>query len=378
MHSSPIYLDYNSTTPADERVLEAMLPYFSQRFGNPASTTHIYGMQAREAVEIGREKVASLINAEKEQILFTSGATEAINISLKGIFERYSVKGNHIITCKTEHKAVLDTCRSLEERGAEITYMNVSRDGLIDISELETAITSRTILVSIMYANNETGVMQDIRAIGALCRRKQVLFMTDATQALGKVRVDVDDDNIDILCGSAHKFYGPKGIGFLFYRRRDPRVSLPAMVHGGGHEKGIRSGTLNVPGIVGMGKAAEIAREQMWDDAAKMSRLRTILEQHLTETGKAYINGSVKNRLPNTSNISFTGITSETLIRRARQVAVATGSACTSAVMEPSHVLKAMGMDDEKAYASIRFSLGRYTTEEDVKRAIAIYREAIE
>lgn len=377
MLAQPIYLDYNSTTPVDERVLEAMLPYFTQKFGNPASTTHLFGFQAKEAVELGRERVASLIGTGREQVIFTSGATESINIALKGIAERYAVKGNHIITCKTEHKAVLDTCHVLEQRGCAVSYLDVNREGIIDLTKLEEAITDKTILVCIMYANNETGVVQDISGIGSICRKRGVLFMTDATQALGKMRVDVDEDNIDILCASAHKMYGPKGTGILYLRRRDPRVSLPAMVHGGGHENNIRSGTLNVPGIVGFGKAAEIANLEMWDDAARMSRLRTILEQHLTESGHAFINGSVRNRLPNTTNISFTGIKSETLIRKARNIAVSTGSACTSAIMQPSHVLSSMGVDEQHAYASIRFSLGRFTTEEEIRKTIETFLEVM-
>jgi cysteine desulfurase len=377
MQNQPIYLDYNATTPVDERVLEAMLPYFSQRFGNPASSTHLFGWQAKEAVELGRERVAKLINATPDQLIFTSGATESINIALKGVAERYASKGNHIITCKTEHKAVLDTCAHLEQHGTIVTYLDVDREGLIDIKTLEEAITENTILVCIMYANNETGVIQNISAIGELCRAKNVLFMTDATQALGKVRVDVDEDKIDILCCSAHKLYGPKGVGALFIRRRDPRVSIPSMVHGGGHEKGIRSGTLNVPGIVGFGKAAEIAADELWDDAARMSAMRTILEQHLTDNTGAHINGSIRSRLPNTTNISFSGVTSEILIRKVRHVAMATGSACTSAVMEPSHVLKAMGINDEKAYASVRLSLGRFTTKEEIARVIEMFTEIL-
>lgn len=376
MQPAQIYLDYNATTPVDKRVLEVMLPYFTEKFGNASSSTHSFGWQAKEAVELARERVATLINTSPDQLIFTSGATEAINIALKGISERYQSKGNHIITCKTEHKAVLETCKSLEGKGFEVTYLNVDREGLIDFTELENAFRKETILVTIMSANNETGSLQDITRIGAMCRERQVLFMTDATQSLGKTRVDVEEQNIDILCCSAHKVYGPKGVGALYFRRRDPRVSLPAVVHGGGHEKGIRAGTLNVPGIAGFGKAAEIAMEDTWGDAARISGMRTFLEQQLSEITEVTINGSIRNRLPNTSNISFKNFTSEFILRNTRGIAVSTGSACTSAVMEPSHVLRAMGISDELAYASIRFSLGRFTSKEEIAESLKVFEKA--
>jgi cysteine desulfurase len=366
----PVYLDYNSTAPVDPMVLEKMIPYFSEKFGNAASKTHSFGWIAEEAVEHARTQVARLINSEKEEIIFTSGSTEAINLALKGVFENYSSKGNHIITVKTEHKAVLDTCSYLETKGAQITYLDVNREGIIDLNQLSNSITQSTILVSVMFANNETGVIQPIEEIGKICRQKKVLFFCDATQAAGKTRVDVNESQIDLMCISAHKLYGPKGIGAIYLRRKNPRVKPAPLIHGGGHEKGFRSGTLNVPAIVGFGEACESAEKKMWEEGERISKLRTLLEQSLVGLGNIFINGSIRNRLHNTTNISFKGVDSNALIPGIKDIAVATGSACTSASMEPSHVLKSMGLSDDLAHSSIRFSLGRFTTEEEIKFAI--------
>jgi cysteine desulfurase len=366
----PIYLDYNSTTPVDPFVLEKMLPYFSEKFGNASSKTHSFGWIAEEAVEHAREQIATFIHSEKDEIIFTSGSTEAINLALKGIYENYSSKGSHIVTVKTEHKAVLDTCAYLETKGAAITYLDVDRSGMIDINQLSNSITQSTILVSVMFANNETGVMQPIAEIGKICKEKNVIFFCDATQAAGKIRVDVNENKIDIMCISAHKIYGPKGIGAIYIRRKNPTVKPAALIHGGGHEKGFRSGTLNVPAIVGLGEACELASKKLWEESERISKLRTLLEQSITQSGNAFINGSIRNRLHNTSNISLAGIDSSALIPEIKDIAVATGSACTSASMEPSHVLIAMGLSDELAHSSIRFSLGRFTTEEEIKFAI--------
>ncbi len=361
-----IYLDYNSTTPVDERVLQKMLPYFSEKFGNAASKTHSFGWVAEEAVEIAREQTANFIGSEKEEIYFTSGSTEAINLALKGIYQSYQTKGKHIITVKTEHKAVLDTCKYLEDSGAEVTYLNVGRGGIVSLDELKNAIKENTILVAVMFANNETGVIQPMKEITKLCEEKNILFFSDATQAAGKITFNVKDDNIHCCCLSAHKIYGPKGIGALYVSRKKPRITLQAQMHGGGHERGLRSGTLNIPAIVGLGEACAIAKQQMWDDNIKLSRLRTILEQALTETGKVFVNGDMRNRLPNTTNLLFKNLKSEDLIKKLNGIAVATGSACTSALPEPSHVLQAMGLTDEESYSSIRFSLGRFTTEQEI------------
>ncbi len=366
----PIYLDYNSTTPVDPLVLEKMLPYFNDKFGNAASKTHSFGWIAEEAVDQAREKVAALVNAEKEEIVFTSGSTEAINFALKGVFENYTVKGNHIITVKTEHKAVLDTCSYLETKGASVTYLDVDREGIIDLNQLSDSITEKTILVSVMFANNETGVLQPVEEIGRICKEKKILFFCDATQAAGKTRVDVNEHQMDLMCISAHKLYGPKGTGALYIRRKNPRAKPAPLIHGGGHEREFRSGTLNVPGIAGFGEACALAQKKMWDDGERISKFRTALEQSLTQTGNNFINGSIRNRLHNTTNISFNGINSGTFIKKLPDIAVATGSACTSAIPEPSHVLKAMGLSDEEANSSIRFSLGRFTSEEEIIFAI--------
>jgi len=374
---SPVYLDYNATTPVDQRVLETMLPYFTQKFGNAASRTHSFGWIADDAVKTARKQVAELLNCLDQEIIFTSGATEAINLAIKGVWDNYQSKGKHIITVATEHKAVLDTCRALEKKGAEVTYLPVNREGLIDLDDLKKALKPETILVSVMYANNETGVIQPVREIAQLAHANGSFFMSDATQAVGKINLDVQEEHIDLLCMSAHKIYGPKGIGALYVRRKDPRVTLFPQIDGGGHERGLRSGTLNVTGIVGLGKACEIAQQEMWDDSVHISKLRTRLEQQLSDLPHVFINGSIKHRLFNTTNITFQGIRSESLITKIPEIAVAMGSACTSAVAEPPHVLKAMGLSDSDSYSSIRFSLGKYTTEEEIKRTIGRITEAV-
>lgn len=374
---TPIYLDHNATTPVDKRVLEMMLPYFTEKFGNASSRTHAFGWVAEDAVKTAREQVAQLINCLAQEIIFTSGATEAINLAIKGVWENYQTKGKHIITVKTEHKAVLDTCKSLQRKGAEITYLSVDREGLIDLEQLKNALTSQTILVAIMYANNETGVIQPIKQIADLVHANNSIFMCDATQAVGKINCDVEDDHVDLMCLSAHKFYGPKGIGALYVRRKNPRVTLYPQIDGGGHERGLRSGTLNVTGIVGLGKACEIAHQEMWDDSIRISKLRTKLEQHLCDLPNVFINGSTRHRLFNVTNITFQGIRSETLINKIPNIALAMGSACTSAIAEPSHVLKAMGMSDEDSYSAVRFSLGKYTTEAEINEVIEIVSSAI-
>ena len=367
----PVYLDYNATTPMDPRVLEAMLPYFTQHFGNAASRNHAYGWEAEEAVEYAREQIAKLIGAEPKEIIFTSGATEADNLALKGVYEIYTVKGNHIITCVTEHKAVLDTCLHLEKLGADITYLPVQKDGLIDIKDIEAAIKPTTILIAIMYANNEIGVLQPVKEISTIARKNGIIFFTDATQAVGKIPVNVQDDGIDIMAFSGHKIYGPKGVGALYVRRKNPRVRLAAQMDGGGHERGMRSGTLNVPGIVGFGKACELCRLEMEADGKRLKILRDKLEDALLNIEETYLNGSKNVRLPHVSNISFKYIEGEALIMSfSKYMALSTGSACTSASIEPSYVLKALGTTDEMAHASLRFGIGRFTTEEEIDFAI--------
>lgn len=366
----PIYLDYNSTTPCDARVVEAMLPYFTQHFGNAASKTHSFGWYAEESVEFAREQIADLVGSETKEIVFTSGATEAINLALKGVVESYISKGNHIITSNIEHKAVLDTCKHLEKQGVEVTYLPVASNGLITAQQVEDAFRPHTILVSIMYANNEIGTINPISEIAAVARKHNVLFFTDATQAIGKIRVSVNDDNIDVMAFSSHKIYGPKGVGALYVRRKNPRVKLIAQIDGGGHERGMRSGTLNVPGIVGFGKAAEICKNEM-KDSGYLSMLRDKMENALMDLGDVYINGSKEHRLPNVTNLSFRNIEGQALIMRInKQLAISSGSACTSASLEPSYVLKAVGLNDELAQNSIRFSLGKFTTEEEIDYSI--------
>jgi cysteine desulfurase len=363
----PIYMDYHATTPVDPRVLEAMLPYFTQEFGNPASRNHAFGWAAEKAVEQARQQVADLVGATPKEIVFTSCATEADNLALKGVAAMYAEKGNHIVTCVTEHKAVLDPCHQLEKQGFHVTYLPVRKDGLIDLGELRAAITPKTILISIMTANNEIGVIQPVAEIGAIAKEKGILFHTDAVQAIGKIPFDVNQVKADLVSMSAHKMYGPKGVGALFVRRRNPRVLLAEQISGGGHERGIRSGTLNVPGIVGLGKAAELCRLEMAEDAARLRRLRDRLNETLHQSlDGIYVNGSMEQRLPHNLNISFAYVEGESLLMGVNDVAVSSGSACTSASLEPSYVLKALGAGDDLAHSSIRFGLGRWTTEEDV------------
>jgi len=367
----PIYLDNNATTPIDARVLEAMIPFFTKYFGNAASRTHAFGWEADAAVEYAREQVAHLINAEPKEIIFTSGATEADNLALKGVFEIYKSKGNHIITAKTEHKAVLDSCKHLEKIGAEVTYLDVKGDGLIDTNKLENAIRENTVLISVMYANNETGVIQPVKEIGVIAKKKNVLFFSDATQAVGKIPVDVIKDGIDLMSFSAHKIYGAKGIGALYVRRKNPRVTIASQIDGGGHERGMRSGTLNVPAIVGFGKACELCMIEMKKDAERMCKLRDKLEAELVETGNAFINGNREYRLPNVSNMSFKNVNSVNLLSAlSKNIALSSGSACTSGTNEPSYVLKAMNLSDEIALSSLRFGLGRFTSEEEIDYTI--------
>jgi len=373
----PIYLDNNATTPMDPRVLEAMIPYFTQKFGNAASRNHPFGWAAEEGVDYAREQVAKLIGAGEKEIIFTSGATEANNLALKGVFEMYKDKGNHIITCTTEHKAVLDACKHLEKLGAEVTYLQVKSDGLIDLQELENAITDKTILVAIMYGNNEIGVIQPIKEISAIAHKNGALFFTDATQAVGKIPVDVNTDGIDLMSFSAHKMYGPKGVGALYVRRKNPRVKVTAQMDGGGHERGMRSGTLNVPGIVGFGKACELCNLEMAEEAKRLSALRDKLESSLTVLEESYVNGNRQHRLPHVANISFKYVEGEGLMMAMKDMAVSSGSACTSASLEPSYVLKSLGLSDDLAHSSIRFGLGRFTTEEEVDFAIEQTKKAV-
>ena len=367
----PVYLDYNSTTPCDPRVVEAMLPYFTERFGNAASRSHARGWEAEEAVELAREQIAALVGAEPKEIVFTSGATESDNLAIKGVFEAYRSKGNHIITVVTEHKAVLDTCGHLAGKGGDITYLPVNKDGSIDLADLEAAIRPTTILIAVMFANNEIGLIQPVREISEIARRHGVLFFSDATQAVGKVPVEVNADGIDLMAMSAHKLYGPKGVGALYVRRRGPRVRLIAQMDGGGHERGMRSGTLNVPGIVGFGKACAISGQEMEVDRQRIQPLRDRLERALLELEGAQVNGGREHRLPQVTNISFAGVDGDALLAGlGKNVALSSGSACTSASMEPSYVLKALGVEDALAHASLRLGLGRFTTAEEVDYAI--------
>ena len=374
----PVYLDHNDTTPCDPRVLDVMIPYFTQNFGNAASRNHTLGWQAEEAVEFAREQVAALIGAEPKEIIFTSGATEANNLAIKGVYETYASKGNHIITCNIEHKAVLDTCRHLEKLGAEVTYLKVQSNGLIDLNELEAAIQPKTVLIALMYANNEIGTIMPMKEIGKIAKKHGVILFSDATQAVGKIDVDVIQDGIDLLSITAHKIYGPKGVGALYVRRKNPRVKLTPQMHGGGHEKGMRSGTLNVPGIVGFGKACELSLKEMKQDAEHLSKLREKLENALLQLEEASINGDKKHRLPHVSNITFKYVEGEGLLMGFnKEIAVSSGSACTSATLEPSYVLKALGLSDELAYSSLRFGLGRFTTEEEIDYVIEKISETV-
>jgi cysteine desulfurase len=373
----PIYLDNNATTPLDPRVLEAMMPYLTEVFGNAASRNHPFGWAAEEAVDYSREQIAKLINCDPKEIIFTSGATESDNLGIKGVFEMYSQKGNHIITATTEHKAVLDTCKHIEKLGGRVTYLPVNEEGLISLEELEAAMTPETILVTIMYGNNETGTIQPIREIAKIAHKHGALFMTDGTQAVGKIPVDVIADGIDIMAFTAHKMYGPKGVGALYVRRKNPRVKVTAQMDGGGHERGMRSGTLNVPGIVGLGKACELAMQEMEADTARLSAMRDRLERELLTLEESYVNGSREHRLPHTTNISFKYVEGEGLMMGVKDLAVSSGSACTSASLEPSYVLKALGLSDDLAHSSLRFGLSRFTTDEQIDYAIGHVKEAV-
>jgi len=355
-----------------------MLPYFVENFGNAASRNHSFGWQAEEAVDYAREQIAQLIGADPKEIIITSGATEGDNLGIKGVFEMYANKGNHIITCTTEHKAVLDTCKHLEKLGAEVTYLEVQPDGLIDLKQLEAAMKPTTILVAIMYANNEIGVIQPVKEIGAIAKKHGALFFTDAVQAVGKIPVDVIADGIDIMAFTAHKMYGPKGVGALYVRRKNPRVKVTAQMDGGGHERGMRSGTLNVPGIVGFGKAAEVARLDMAADTERISKLRDKLENALKQIDETYVNGNPAHRLPHVSNISFKYVEGEGLMMGFnKDIALSSGSACTSASLEPSYVLKALGLGDDLAHSSLRFGLGRNTTEEQIDFTIKAVTDTV-
>ena len=367
MLNLPVYLDHNATTPCDPRVVEAMIPFFTLNFGNAASRNHPFGWQAEEAVDNAREQVAKLIGADPKEIIFTSGATEGDNLGIKGVFDMYASKGNHIITCNIEHKAVIDTCKHIEREGGEVTYLDVKPNGLIDLKELEAAIKPTTILIAIMYANNEIGTIMPVREISAIARKHGVLFFTDGVQAVGKIPVDVNKDGIDIMAFTAHKMYGPKGVGALYVRRKNPRVKVTAQIDGGGHERGMRSGTLNVPGIVGFGKACEICQQEMESDTARVIQLRDKLEQALLRIEESYLNGDKEQRLPHVTNISFKYVEGEGLMMGFnKNIALSSGSACTSASLEPSYVLKALGLGDDLAHSSLRFGLGRYTTEEQI------------
>ncbi|MBS2030055.1 MAG: IscS subfamily cysteine desulfurase [Deltaproteobacteria bacterium] len=374
----PIYMDNHATTPVDPRVLEAMLPFFQNDFGNAASRNHAFGWRAEEAVTRGREQVAALIGAgSPKEIVFTSGATESDNLAIKGAAEFYKEKGNHLITLKTEHKAVLDSCKRLEREGYEVTYLDVKKDGLVDLDVLRAAITPKTILVSIMHANNEIGVLQPIAEIGAICREKGVLFHVDAVQSLGKVPFDVESMKVDLASISAHKMYGPKGVGALYVRRK-PRVRLAPIIDGGGHENGMRSGTLNVPGIVGLGKAAELAKAEMAEEGARLLALREKLRKGIEKRlDMTVVNGSLEHRLPGNLNISFAYVEGEALMMALKDVAVSSGSACTSASLEPSYVLRALGVEEDLAHSSIRFGLGRFNTEEEVDYVLDLVEKKV-
>ena len=363
----PIYLDHNATTPCDPRVVDAMLPYFTNSFGNAASRNHSFGWQAEEAVDYAREQVAGLIGADPKEIIFTSGATEADNLAIKGVYEMYASKGNHIITCNIEHKAVLDTCKHIEKEGGEVTYLKVKDNGLVDLAELEAAIKPSTILIAIMYANNEIGTVNPMKEIGAIAKKHGVLVFSDAVQAVGKIPVNVNEDGIDLMAFTAHKMYGPKGVGALYVRRKNPRVKVTAQMDGGGHERGMRSGTLNVPGIVGFGKACEICRNEMEEEGKRLRVLRDKLENALLQLEETYLNGDKEYRLPHVSNVSFKYVEGEGLMMGFnKNIALSSGSACTSASLEPSYVLKALGLGDDLAHSSLRFGLGRFTTEEQI------------
>ncbi len=366
----PIYLDNHATTQVDPRVLEGMLPYFSEKFGNAASRSHQFGWEAEQAVETARDQIAKLIGANAKEIIFTSGATESDNLAIKGVAEASKEKGDHIITVATEHKAVLDSCKHLEKNGYRVTYLSVAADGLIDLDDLKRAFTDKTILVSIMYANNEVGVLQPIAEIGKLCRERGVLFHSDAVQAIGKISVDVERDCIDLMSITAHKFYGPKGVGALYVRSKNPRPEIAAQIDGGGHERGMRSGTLNAPGIVGLGKACEIASQNMAEESRRVAALRDKLKERLEQSlDDVHVNGSMEHRLPGNLNIRFDDIDSESLLMGINDIAVSTGAACTAAKIEPSYVLKAMGLTDDQANSTLRFGIGRFNTKAEIDYA---------
>ena len=373
---TPVYLDYAATTPVDKRVAEKMIPYLTETFGNPASNSHAFGWEAEEAVEKARADIAALINADPKEIIFTSGATESDNLAIKGAANFYKTKGKHLITVKTEHKAVLDTMRELERQGFEVTYLGVQENGLIDLEELKAAIRDDTILISVMWVNNEIGVVQDIPAIGEICRKRKIIFHVDAAQACGKVPVDVEAAKIDLLSMSGHKVYGPKGIGALYVRRK-PRVRLEAQMHGGGHERGFRSGTLPTHQIVGMGEAFRIAKEELEQDMAHYRKLRDIFLKGIEGIEEVYINGDLEHRAPNNLNVSFNFVEGESLIMAVKELAVSSGSACTSASLEPSYVLRALGRNDELAHSSLRITFGRMTTEEEVQFAAELIKSKI-
>lgn len=374
----PIYLDNNATTPCDPRVVETMIPYFTQNFGNAASRNHSFGWVAEEAVDYAREQIAALIGADPKEIILTSGATEADNLAIKGVFEMYAAKGNHIITTTIEHKAVLDTCKHLEKQGADVTYLEVDNEGMINLQELEKAITPKTILIAVMYANNEIGTINPMREIANIAKKHGVLLMSDAVQAVGKIPVDVNKDGIDLMAFTAHKMYGPKGVGALYVRRKNPRVKVTAQMDGGGHERGMRSGTLNVPGIVGFGKACEICRLEMAADTERIVKLRNRLEEGLLKVEESYLNGHKANRLPHVANISFKHVEGEGLLMGInKHIALSSGSACTSASLEPSYVLKALGLGDDLAHSSLRFGLSRFSTEEEVDYTIKAVTDTV-
>jgi cysteine desulfurase len=374
--NTPIYLDYSATTPVDPRVVDAMLPFLRQDFGNPASRSHAYGWKAEEAVENARHQVAELVGCDPKELVWTSGATESINLAIKGAAHFYKDKGRHLITVKTEHKATLDTCRELEREGFEVTYLDVQENGLISLEDLRAAIRPDTILISVMLVNNEIGVIQDIATIGEICREKGIVFHVDSAQATGKVQIDLSTLKVDLMSFSAHKTYGPKGIGALFVRRK-PRVRLEPLIHGGGHERGMRSGTLPTHQIVGMGEAFRIAKEEMQTENERIRMLRDRLWNGLSQIEATYLNGDMTQRVPHNLNVSFNYVEGESLLMAIKDIAVSSGSACTSASLEPSYVLRALGRSDELAHSSIRFSVGRFTTEQDVDFAVALLKDKV-
>lgn len=372
----PIYMDYSATTPVDPRVVDKMVPYLREQFGNPASRSHAYGWDAERAVEEAREQVAALVKADPREIIWTSGATESDNLAIKGAAHFYKSRGKHVVTVKTEHKAVLDTCRELEREGFEVTYLDVKSDGLVDLDVLKATLRPDTIVVSIMFVNNEIGVIQDIEAIGEICRERGIIFHVDAAQATGKVDIDLSRLKVDLMSFSAHKTYGPKGVGALYVRRK-PRVRIEAQMHGGGHERGMRSGTLPTHQIVGMGEAFRIAREEMATENERVRMLRDRLLRGLSEIEEVYVNGDMERRIPHNLNLSFNFVEGESLIMAIKDVAVSSGSACTSASLEPSYVLRALGRNDELAHSSIRFTVGRFTTEQDVDYVVDLLKSKI-